>query len=138
MRLIATLVFEPLWLAAALRPAVVITGGSIQQDPIALADRKLAASRVMHGRGADWLTEFFAAQRRQNVVAIFGGTVGQLRAKNRGDCCHKIDVTDRFVACFAGGDLPGPASDERHTVAAFPDVALATSQLAHAGMAAFL
>src|SRR5262249_50580973 len=98
MRLIVTLVFKPLRLAATLRPAVVVARWTIEQDPIAFANREFAAGRVMDGRLADWLIELFAAQRRQNVVAIFSGIVGQLRAENGSYRCHKIDMTDRFVA----------------------------------------
>src|SRR3954454_18878266 len=138
MRLITALIREPLGLAAALWSAVVVARWGVEQDPIALANRKFAAGRVVDRRGADWLSELFAAQRRQNVVAIFGCVVGQLRAEY---CCNRrqqIYVANRFGAGRAGRYLPGPAGDEGHAMTAFPEVALAAAELAHAGMAVFL
>jgi hypothetical protein len=53
VRLIAALVFEPLGFEAAIGWAVVVAGGGVEEDPVALADGEFAAGSVVDGGGAD-------------------------------------------------------------------------------------
>ena len=68
------------------------------------------------------------------VAAILAGIVRERRAENRGHCGQQVDVAHGLVAGRAGLDLAGPARDERHAVASFPQVALCAVQRTHAVM----
>ena len=67
---------------------------------------------------------FLVLERRRDIDAVLRGVVRQIYLQQRGERRHQIRMRDRLVARRVLRPLAGPANNERHPMAAFPQVAL--------------
>ena len=70
------------------------------------------------------LLHFFSTQYGQQVHAVLGGVGREVGAEDAGAGGHDVGEHDGFVAARAGFNLPRPAHDERHAMAALEGVGL--------------
>ena len=110
-----------------LRPsAVAIPAGALVVEvlPLAAADRERERDRLLEQELANGLVTLFTEQDGQQVEAVFGSRVGQLRADDRRAGGHHVGEADQLIGHRSRLDAAGPARDERDAVAALPLIAL--------------
>ena len=111
--------------------------GTEREFPRALADRKHALDRVVDDgfapRGA-----VGAEERREEAHAILARIRREGGTENLGTGGEEIDVTDKLRVRGCGFDLSRPAGEERHAVAALPDVGFVAAELRAGEVAQFL